>query len=106
MAKTTSDILFERLLDWGVDTIFGMPGDGINGFMEALRTHQDKIRFIQTRHEEGAAFAACGYAKFTGRLGVCIATSGPGRSICSTGCMTPSSTAPRSWPSPARPTTT
>ena len=78
MAKTTSDILFERLLDWGVDTIFGMPGDGINGFMEALRTHQEKIRFIQTRHEEGAAFAACGYAKFTGRLGVCIATSGPG----------------------------
>ena len=61
-----------------MDTIFGMPGDGINGFMEALRTHQEKIRFIQIRHEEGAAFAACGYAKFTGRLGVCIATSGPG----------------------------
>jgi len=78
MAKTTSDILFERLAEWGVDTIFGMPGDGINGFMEALRTHQDQIRFIQTRHEEGAAFAACAYAKFTGRLGVCIATSGPG----------------------------
>src|SRR3954451_7456727 len=78
MAKTTSDILFERLAEWGVDTVFGMPGDGINGFMEALRTHQEKIRFIQVRHEEGAAFAACGYAKFSGRLGVCIATSGPG----------------------------
>ena len=78
MARTVADVLFERLIDWGVDTIFGIPGDGINGFMEGLRKLQDKIRFIQTRHEEGAAFAACGYAKFTGRLGVCIATSGPG----------------------------
>jgi len=78
VAKTTADLLFERLIGWGVDTIFGLPGDGINGFMEALRTHQDKIRFVQVRHEEGAAFMACGYAKFTGRLGVCIATSGPG----------------------------
>lgn len=78
MAKTTADVLFERLLDWGVDTIFGLPGDGINGFFETLRTHQDRIRFIQVRHEEGAAFAACGYAKYSGRLGVCIATSGPG----------------------------
>ncbi len=78
MAKTTADVLFERLTEWGVDTVFGMPGDGINGFMEALRTHQDRIRFVQVRHEEGAAFAACGYAKFSGRLGVCIATSGPG----------------------------
>jgi thiamine pyrophosphate-dependent acetolactate synthase large subunit-like protein len=78
MARTTADVLFERLIGWGVDTIFGLPGDGINGFFEALRTHQDKIRFIQVRHEEGAAFAACGYAKYSGRLGVCIATSGPG----------------------------
>lgn len=78
MAKTTADLLFERLIEWGVDVVFGLPGDGINGFMEALRTHKDRIRFIQVRHEEGAAFAACGYAKFTGRLGVCIATSGPG----------------------------
>jgi pyruvate dehydrogenase (quinone) len=78
MAKTTADMLFERLASWGVDVIFGMPGDGINGFMEGLRTHQDRIRFVQVRHEEGAAFAACGYAKFSGRLGVCIATSGPG----------------------------
>jgi len=78
MAKTVSDTLVERLIDWGVDTIFGLPGDGINGVFEALRTRQDKIKFIQVRHEEAAAFAACGYAKFTGRLGVCVATSGPG----------------------------
>jgi len=78
MAKTTADLLVERLLDWDVDTIFGFPGDGINGIFEALRTHKDKMRFIQVRHEEAAAFAACGYAKYTGRLGVCLATSGPG----------------------------
>ena len=78
MAKTTADLIIERLIDWGVDTIFGIPGDGINPLMEALRTHQDKIRFIQVRHEESAAIAACGYAKYTGRLGACIATSGPG----------------------------
>ena len=78
MAKTVSDLLVERLISWGVGTIFGIPGDGINGVFEALRTRQDKIKFIQVRHEEAAAFAACAYAKFTGRLGVCIATSGPG----------------------------
>ena len=78
MAKTTADLVIERLIDWSVDTIFGFPGDGINGLFEALRTHQEKIRFIQVRHEEAAAFAACGYAKYTGRLGVCLATSGPG----------------------------
>jgi pyruvate dehydrogenase (quinone) len=78
MANTTSDLLVERLIDWGVDTIFGFPGDGVNGIFEALRTHQDELKFIQVRHEEAAAFAACGYAKYTGRLGVCIATSGPG----------------------------
>jgi pyruvate dehydrogenase (quinone) len=78
MAKTAGDVLVERLISWGVDTIFGLPGDGINGIFEALRTHQDAIRFIQVRHEEAAAFAACGYAKYTGRLGVCLATSGPG----------------------------
>ena len=78
MAKTVADLLVTRLIDWGVDTIFGLPGDGVNGIFEALRTHQDKIRFIQVRHEEAAAFAACGYAKYTGRLGVCVATSGPG----------------------------
>ena len=78
MAKTVADLLVERLIGWGVEVIFGFPGDGINGIFGALRTHQDKLRFIQVRHEEAAAFAACGYAKFTGRLGVCIATSGPG----------------------------
>src|SRR3954451_13616971 len=78
MAKTVSNILVNRLIDWGVDTIFGLPGDGINGVFEALREHQDSVRFIQVRHEEAAAFAACGYAKYTGRVGVCLATSGPG----------------------------
>jgi len=78
MAETVAEILVKRLIDWGVDTIFGLPGDGVNGLFEGLRLHQDKLKFIQVRHEEAAAFAACGYAKFTGRLGVCIATSGPG----------------------------
>ena len=78
MAMTGGDILLETLIKWGVDTIFGIPGDGINGVFEALRQRQDKIRFVQVRHEESAAFAACAYAKFTGRLGVCLATSGPG----------------------------
>jgi pyruvate dehydrogenase (quinone) len=75
---TAADALIEALIDWGVEVVFGLPGDGINGIMESLRTHQDKIRFIQVRHEEAAAFMACGYAKFTGKLGVCLATSGPG----------------------------
>src|SRR5882672_11469950 len=78
MSQTASDILIEVLQEWGVDTIFGLPGDGINGIMEALRKKADAIRFVQVRHEESAAFMACGYAKFTGRLGVCLATSGPG----------------------------
>jgi pyruvate dehydrogenase (quinone) len=78
MAQTVADKLVERLVAWGVDTVFGFPGDGINGIFEALRTHQEQIKFIQVRHEEAAAFAACGYAKYTGRLGVCMATSGPG----------------------------
>ena len=73
-----SDILVERLIAWNVDTIFGLPGDGINGVMESLRKAQDKIRFIHVRHEESAAFMACAYAKFTGKLGVCLSTSGPG----------------------------
>ena len=73
-----SDVLVERLIAWGVDTVFGLPGDGINGVFEALRKEKDKIRFIHVRHEEAAAFMACAYAKFTGRLGVCVATSGPG----------------------------
>src|SRR5437870_9154592 len=78
MAMTAADCLIETIHDWGVDVVFGLPGDGINGIMEALRRRQDQIRFIQVRHEEAAAFMACAYAKFTGRLGVCLATSGPG----------------------------
>jgi pyruvate dehydrogenase (quinone) len=78
MARTAADVLVEGLIDWGVDTVFGIPGDGINGIMEALRTRQDRVRFVQVRHEEAAAFMACAYAKYTGRLGCCLATSGPG----------------------------
>jgi pyruvate dehydrogenase (quinone) len=78
MKQTASDILVETLESFGVDTIFGLPGDGINGIIEALRLKKDKIRFIHVRHEEAAAFAACAYAKYTGKLGVCLATSGPG----------------------------
>ncbi len=75
---TAGDVLVETLIDWGVDTVFGIPGDGINGIIESLRTRQKQVRFIQVRHEEAAAFNACAYAKWTGKLGVCLATSGPG----------------------------
>jgi thiamine pyrophosphate-dependent acetolactate synthase large subunit-like protein len=78
MARTTGDVIVEKLIGWGVDTAFGIPGDGINGIFEALRKNRQKLRLIQCRHEESAAFAACGHAKFTGRLGVCFATGGPG----------------------------
>src|SRR6201997_1969599 len=78
MADTASDVLIDTIHDWGVEVVFGLPGDGINGIMEALRKRQERVRFVQVRHEEAAAFMACGYAKFTGRLGVCLATSGPG----------------------------
>jgi len=78
MGKIASELLWERLADWGVDTVFGLPGDGINGLMEGLRRNQDRIRFILVHHEEAAAFMATGHAKVTGRLGVCLATSGPG----------------------------
>ncbi|HEY9386911.1 MAG TPA: thiamine pyrophosphate-dependent enzyme [Nitrososphaeraceae archaeon] len=74
----TADIVAEALIDWNVNVIFGLPGDGINGFIEALRRRQDKIKFILVRHEESAAFMACAYAKYTGKLGACVATSGPG----------------------------
>ncbi len=78
MAQTAADVLVEGILNWGVDTVFGIPGDGINGIMEALRKRQEHVRFVQVRHEEAAAFMACAYAKYTGRLGCCLATSGPG----------------------------
>lgn len=80
-----ADILVETLIAWNVDVVFGLPGDGINGIIEALRTRQDRIRFVQVRHEESAAFMACAYAKWTGRLGVCLATSGPGGTHLLTG---------------------
>jgi pyruvate dehydrogenase (quinone) len=82
---TTADVLIDTLIDWEVDVIFGLPGDGINGIMESLRTRQDRIRFVQVRHEESAAFMACAYAKWTGKLGVCLATSGPGGTHLLTG---------------------
>jgi pyruvate dehydrogenase (quinone) len=76
--EIVAERLAKRLIDWGVDTVFGLPGDGINGIMEGLRRHQDQIRFVLVHHEEAAAFMASGYAKATGKLGVCLATSGPG----------------------------
>ncbi|HZF09909.1 MAG TPA: thiamine pyrophosphate-binding protein, partial [Thermoanaerobaculia bacterium] len=78
MADTAADILVDGLKAWGVEVVFGLPGDGINGVMEALRKREEEIRFVQVRHEEAAAFMACAYAKYTGKLGVCLATSGPG----------------------------
>src|SRR5437867_5359307 len=78
MSKTAADVLIDTIQDWGVDVVFGLPGDGINGIMEALRKRKDAIRFIQVRHEESAAFMACACAKYTGKLGVCLGTSGPG----------------------------
>jgi pyruvate dehydrogenase (quinone) len=85
MAQTVGDFVVERLHAWGVRKIFGYPGDGINGVFGALNRAHGKIEFIQARHEEMAAFMASAYAKFTGELGVCIATSGPGASHLVTG---------------------
>ena len=84
-ALTAAGLLVDKLIAWGVDTVFGLPGDGNNGIMEALRQRRDKVRFVGVRHESAAAFAATGYAKFTGRLGVCLATSGPGATNMMTG---------------------
>src|SRR4051812_24045523 len=78
MGKNVSDHIVERLSEWGVQHVFGYPGDGINGILGAFNRDDRGIRFVQTRHEEMAAFVACGYAKFTGKTGVCLATSGPG----------------------------
>ncbi|MFS0827542.1 thiamine pyrophosphate-requiring protein [Pseudomonas phoenicis] len=85
MTTTVGDFLIERLSQWGVTRIFGYPGDGINGVFGAMRRAPGKIEFIQCRHEEMAAFMASAHAKFTGELGVCIATSGPGASHLLTG---------------------
>ncbi|MDB5818449.1 MAG: poxB, partial [Rhizobacter sp.] len=82
MAKTVGDQVVERLQAWGVRRVYGYPGDGINGVIGAFGRQEAKgaeaIEFIQTRHEELAAFEACGHAKFAGEVGVCLATSGPG----------------------------
>ncbi len=78
MAESAGDVIVQTLINWGVSVVFGIPGDGINGVMEALRKRRDEVAFVQTRHEGAAALAACGYARFTGRLGVCLATAGPG----------------------------
>jgi hypothetical protein len=85
MSQTVGDFLVQRLQQWGVRHVFGYPGDGINGVFGALNRAHDKIRFVQARHEEMAAFMASAYAKFSGRLGVSIATSGPGASHLTTG---------------------
>jgi pyruvate dehydrogenase (quinone) len=86
MARTVGDFFWERLYEWGVRRVYGYPGDGINGLLGALnRFGEDKIRFVQARHEEMAAFMASAHAKFTGEPGVCIATSGPGASHLITG---------------------
>ena len=81
----TADLVVDCLLQWGVEVIFGLPGDGINGVIESLRRRKDKIRFVLVRHEESAAFMACAYAKYTGKLGACVATSGPGATHLLTG---------------------
>jgi len=85
MSRTVADFIVERLYLWGVRRIYGYPGDGINGVFGALARSEGKIRFIQARHEEMAAFMACADAKFSGDLGVCIATSGPGATHLLTG---------------------
>ena len=95
--QTVSDFILDRLAQWGIKRVFGYPGDGINGLMGAFgRT--DALEFVQVRHEEMAAFMACGHAKFTGQVGVCMATSGPGAIHLAMACMTPGWTISRWWP--------
>src|SRR5450432_4308539 len=78
MSDTVSDFLLKRLSEWGIKRIYGYPGDGINGIMGALDRAKESMEFVQVRHEEIAAFMACAHAKFTGEVGLCLATSGPG----------------------------
>ena len=73
-----SEFVWQRLSEWGLNRVYGYPGDGVGGLDVALEKAKDRMEYVQVRHEESAAFMACGYAKFTGRLGVCLATSGPG----------------------------
>src|SRR5882762_10106414 len=78
MATQVSDFLLRRLSSWGIKRIYGYPGDGINGILGGLERHQDLFEFVQVRHEEMAAFMATAHAKYTGEVGVCLGTSGPG----------------------------
>jgi pyruvate dehydrogenase (quinone) len=78
MSQTVSDFLLARLIDWGIRRVYAYPGDGINGILGAFGRLDGKIEFVQVHHEEMAAFMACAHAKFTGEVGVCLATSGPG----------------------------
>src|SRR5438477_1195191 len=78
MNETASDFLIKRITEWGLKRIYGYPGDGINGIIGAIDRARDAIDYVQVRHEEMAAFMACAHAKFTGQVGVCLATSGPG----------------------------
>ncbi|MGA8481702.1 MAG: thiamine pyrophosphate-binding protein, partial [Chthoniobacterales bacterium] len=78
MSETVADFVLKRITEWGLKRIYGYPGDGINGIIGAIDRAGDKIEYIQVRHEEMAAFMACAHAKFTGEVGICLATSGPG----------------------------
>ena len=78
MSPTVSDFLLQRIREWGIRRIYGYPGDGINGIIGAIDRADGEIEYIQVRHEEMAAFMACAHAKFTGEVGICLATSGPG----------------------------
>src|SRR4051812_14458756 len=78
MSETVGAYVLKRLHEHGIGRVYGYPGDGINGILGGFHQHGDRVEFVQTRHEELAAFAACGHAKFTGEVGVCMATSGPG----------------------------
>jgi pyruvate dehydrogenase (quinone) len=78
MSMTVGDFMAQRLVEWGVGIVYGYTGDGITPFFEGLRRNQERLKFVQVRHEEQAAFMACAHAKFTGNVGVCTATSGPG----------------------------
>ena len=100
--STGADIVVQCLVNHGVDTIFAYPGGSVIPLHQALTRFRDRVRVILPRHEQGGGFAAQGYARSTGKVGVCMATSGPGATIWSPPSPTPSSTASRCWPSPAR----
>src|SRR3954464_6169569 len=98
MAQTVADFIWTRLQAWGVRRVFGYPGDGISGLIGALARQTGSIDFVQVRHEEMAGLLATGHAKFTGEVGVCLATQGPGAIHLLNGLMTPSLTISRCLP--------